>query len=239
MSDENIKIMSGLKFDLDDLVKVVDFSHPFTLKDILTICVNSEILIEDLKSILRCHYINDYYEEMNKEPFKPEGGIEYLEVYWWGVKDDFDGKKWCESSWNFHGVGFLNSYSQDMIDAYKLTGKELPKDYRETYGIEFTPIYSLADYEIRMSPELHMTDYAAHEMDKKIEFTPSITLIELLNAIFYELSFCGSIQQREEKMLELKKTIDEIDEASKNGKLDEVTISHEEAEKRFKDKFGG
>ena len=216
-----IKIMPNEKFDLDDLLKVVDFSHPFTLRSVLKMCVSSEIPIKVLESILHCPYIEDYYNESESKPFSNDGNIEYLEIYWLGAKDDEYGQMWC-----FHGVGYVDQYPEDMVEWNNKNGGELPKNFREQYAIEFSPMYELSDYIIKMLPKLRLTNYSDENDNKDIDFTPSITLIELLYAIFWELSFCGSIENREQKKSNLEKS------------LKEITAPHEEVKRVMEEKFG-
>jgi len=238
---DDIKIMSSAKFDLEDLIRFVDFSHPFTLRDVFKMINNSAMPTSIVESIVHCQYIYDLWKEIESKPFSDSGSIEYLEVYWWGTRRVHKGIVENNQTWGFHGVGYLDHYDSDMLDMYKNMGKELPKNFRQAYAVEFSPMYELADYEIRMSPQLHMTDYEAKpddDSDIDVDFTPSITLIDLFHAIFWELSFMGSIEERESKKEELKKSVEEIDKAYKEGRIDEVTVPFEEVKARLEEKFG-
>jgi hypothetical protein len=234
METDNIKIMPTMKFDLEDLIKKVDFSHPFTLRGVLKACLNSEIPIKILESILHCNCIEELCKEAESKPFCDDGDIEYLEVYWWGSKGTYDGVKDSSNSWGFHGVGYLNRFSDDVIEMYKYMEKELPKNFRENYAIEFTPMFKMADYQIKMSPKLIITDYdltPKEEVNNDIEFTPYITLIDLLYAIFFELSLFGSISRRDDEIEKIEKTLEECRNGIEEGTL--KTISLEELEKEF------
>lgn len=239
MENDNIKIMPRMKFDLDDLLKIVDFSHPFTLRDVLKACSDSEIPLKVLECILHCSYIEDLCKEAESKPFCDKGDMEYLEVYWWGSKGTYDGVKESSNCWGFHGIGILNRYSDDIVKMYEHMGKELPKNFRENYAIEFTPMYELCDYEIRMSPKLHITNYDAeptqrNDVDEDVEFVPSITLIELLYAVFWEISFCGSPEDRDAKSEELSKTVEEYRKDVEERTIKTVTL--EEYKKSLLDK---
>lgn len=238
METDNIKIMPTMKFDLEDLIKKVDFSHPFTLRGVLKACLNSEIPIKILESILHCNCIEELCKEAESKPFCDDGDIEYLEVYWWGSKGTYDGVKDSSNSWGFHGVGYLNDYSDDMIKIYRHMEKELPKNFRENYAIEFSPMYELADYEIRISQKLHISDYddkpGQDEVDHSICFSPSITLIELFHAILWELNFCGSIENRDAKSEEIKKTLEECRKGIEEGTLKTISLEELEADIRSK-----
>jgi len=235
MENDNIKIMPRMKFDLDDLIRVVDFSHPFTLRDVLKACSDSEIPLKILESILHCPYIDDLCKEIDSKPFTDDGKMEYLEICWTGNKGTYDGEKESSNSWGLNGVGIINCYSDDMVKMYGHMKKELPKDFRENYAIEFSPMYELADYEIRMSQKLYIMDCDDEtSQGDNIDFTPSITLIELLYAIFWELTFCGSPKDRDAKSEELLKMMEERRKGLKEGTL--KTTSLEEYKKYIFDK---
>jgi len=229
---EQIKITKNLKFDYKDLTRQIDLSQEFTLRDIFDACVYSKIPVENLIEILNCDY-TEFCEEMISKPFEDEGRIDYLELYWDGSVSEFSGKLDSGQYWAFHGVGKKGVLPDDPNYPYKFTKKEA-KEFREKYAIEFTPMYQLADYPIKISDKLSILDYR-EKHDKRclkiIDFAPSITLIELLYAIFWELSFCGGIAGRDKKKGELNSALKEFDEAKKNGTLDKKFISSKKLKK--------
>ena len=56
-------------------------------------------------------------------------------------------------------------------------------------------------------------------------------------SIFYELSFCGDIENREEKKNELKDSIEEINKAKEEGRLDEIMVPWEDVKERLNKKI--
>lgn len=233
-----IKITKDLKFDYRDLMGQVDTSHEFTLRDIMAICMNSKIPLKILMPLLRCPYVLDYYNETESKPFENDRDVEYLELYWWGTKYTYDGVREDGNTWAFHGMGRKGYVPEDVLKYGKLT-KEEKKNFRQAMAIEFTPMYALADLPIRVCKKMHITDYDDYDADPKkdvdsgVDFQPSITLMELLYAIFYELSFCGSPKQRDEKIEGLNNQVAELDKAAKEGRLDEVTIPWEQVKKNL------
>ena len=239
--ENKIKISKDLKFGYEDLMSEVDISQELTLRNILISCDNSEIPIDVLSRILRCDYIEDLIMEMDNTSEKvvnyEEGmEIDYLEVYWWGTKDVYNGVREDGNMWSLHGVGKLGQIPKDVKKYIKLTKKE-KINYRSAMAVEFTPIYKLAHLPVKISKKLHITDYSVDFRKKNpesdVDFQPSITLIELLYAIFYELSFCGSPKQRDERLNSILKQVDEIKKASDEGRLDEITVPYSEVKKRL------
>lgn len=209
--ENNIIIHKYLKFDYKDLMSNVDVSIPFTLKDIFCICENSKIPIDVLGKMLNCDCVLDIIEESKLEYNNNQDdeykNIEYLELYFLGDQDVYDGKRTDVSHWAFHGVGIKGKIGEDVLKCCKLSDSE-KTEYREKYAIEFTPVYKLIDYKIYINNKMIINE----NIDQKIiDFCPSITLIELLFSIFYELSFCGSPKDRDmqtEKLMNIIKDFD-------------------------------
>jgi hypothetical protein len=209
--ENNIIINKDLKFDYKDLMSNVDVSIPFTLKDIFSICENSKIPIDVLGKMLNCHYVLDLIEESkleyNKNQDDDYSNIEYLELYFLGDQDIYDGNRTDFSHWAFHGVGIKGKIGEDVLKCCKLSDSE-KIEYREKYAIELTPVYKLIDYKIYINNKMIINE----NIDQKIiDFRPSITLIELLFSIFYELSFCGSPKDRDMQTEKLMNVIKDFD----------------------------
>jgi len=237
--ESKIKISRDLKFDYYDLIRKVDTSSPFTLGDILIICKKSKIPMEILQQLVRCNYIKQYCEEAKKKNDKGSE-IEYLEVYWSGTIDKTEGDG---NDWLFHGLGKKGVLSEDILEYGTSMTSEEKKNFREKYAIEFSPMYKLAHLPIKVCDEMNILDdskpYTEKGSVQTIKFEHSITLIELLYAIFWELSFYGSPKERDEKTDELMKRCEEIDILKEKGTLEQNTLSHEEAKAKFEKKFKG
>jgi len=243
--ENTIKITKDLKFNYWDLMKIVDVSQEFTLRDVLRACVNSSIPMDVLCQILQCSYIVDYWDEAESKPFTgltDDRDMEYLELYWGGSKQTYDKKRCDSGGWSFHGMGREGYVPEDMAK-YGKWKKGEKKHYRQAMAIEFSPMYTLADYPIRICKKIYIEDEdlpirARIKMkDSGIDYQPTITLMELLYAIFWELSFCGSPKDRDGKMNDLKSRMDEIDKAKKEGRLDEITVPWEKVKRDMKKKI--
>jgi len=233
---DKIKITKDLSFGYEDLMLEVDFETEFTLLDIVNSCMNSRIPIDNLSEILHCPYLYDYWDEAHNSPDPDiDSDIEYLRISWYGSKNTWDGKRDDSSGWIFDGIGRAGHIPSDMEDHCSVADIEKLKadGWRQTYAIELTPLYNLADYVIRIDDKITITDYDLENkyVDDKIDIIPSITLIELLYSIFWELSFMGSPKRRDEKKEELGQLVKDI----KDGKVE--TVPWDEAKDRLKKKF--
>jgi hypothetical protein len=240
--NNKLKITKDLDIQFKDLCRVVDFDHPFTLGDIIHI-VNSSSYISQrtMAELVNCNYLGDYLREM-QNPFlvdkvdkedEKDGKIEYLQIRWSGDKGEFDGDVYMDSGWDFDGIG------EKGIDTMaKETGHtEIDPEFRECYAIEFTPVNKLAHLQIKMCPKMHLNSREKDENNKtifnhvKILFAPDISLLDLLHAIFWELSKMGSPKKRDEQKNILAERVSRIKEQSDNGTL--VTHSWEEVKGRL------
>jgi hypothetical protein len=75
-------------------------------------------------------------------------------------------------------------------------------------SVSLTPVNQLLDVPLRYDPELvFRNQQGAEEYRARID----INLIEFLKAIFYDLTFYGSPNERDEMREELRRRVDEID----------------------------
>jgi len=245
--EKPIKITKSLKFNFYDLMRDVDTEHEFTLRDVLNACMKSKIPLEILQAMLRCNYIEQYWKEMKSKKFKNDGdGIEYLELAWNGTIDEYKGKQDSSSSWHFNGVGKKGYIPDDLLGfcSKKEIAKMKKEGYRQSYAIEFRPMYALANFPIKIRKEIKIEDWRNYKKKLKkkediftiIDVQPSITLMELLYWIFWELSFCGSPEKRDGISADLDERVKELDKAKKEGRLDEITVPWEEVKKNLKKK---
>lgn len=187
---KKIIINKNLKFNSDDLMQFVDMTKPFTLRDVFNCIQNSKVTIEKLKKILKCRYLEEYMEEINKPnvPKKDKDGIKYLEIYCGAEEIGAKDNKYMR--WSFHGVGKKDKFT-------------------DKYALEFSPLYEIADFKIRISDTMLVFNESNGKILKK-KVDTSIMLIELLYAIVWELSWNGSIENREKRLQELKRRVENI-----------------------------
>lgn len=238
-----VKITPDLNINFRDLMRQVDISEEFTLMDLLRASAcSTEIPIEIMEELLQCSNIESYYEEANSRPFESNGNIDYLELYWSGYTDCYakGHKKECSSMWAFHGIGKLGEIPNDCPERYDGLTEIERATFRENYAIELSPLYNLSGFQIKISPKMTIMDYEIHDYEKcinDIPFQPSITLIELLYWVFWELSFFGSPEDRDSTKDDLVERVDEIKEAKENGTLDEITKPWEDVKKEIEEKL--
>ena len=241
-----IKITRRLKFNFCDLMEPIDYDHEFTLRDVIWACKNSKIPMDVLSDILQCSYIGLYFDEMQSKKFKDGGYIEYLELSWVGTIYKFGGKEDSGHSWHFNGIGREGIIPEDLLKTCtKAEINKMKKEkWRQGYAVELTPIYELANYSIKVRKEITVADWRDYEkknhprdLNTSIDIRPSITLLEVLYWVFWELSFMGSPEKRDKQSKELNERAAEIIKAIDEGRIDEITRPWEEVKKEIKKKF--
>jgi len=218
MADELIRITNKLNINWSDLVRPVDFGHEFTLRDLLRAAVSSSsIPVKLMQFILRCPYVSEIWDECRSRSFSRAGGefIDYLEIYWIGDKHEWSGKVAMGHMWGFHGVGKRGVIPDDLKK--NKVRVEDPKNYRQAYAVELTPMYQLSGLPVRVCGTMYFVDYKDLDDDKDVKFTPSISLLELLYWVLWELSFCGGTKERDGKLKEIKHSYDECKKALADG----------------------
>lgn len=231
---DNIKITPELEFDFKDLMEVVDTTQPFTLMDLFSVCKNSKIPQDILTQILQCDY-HAFCEEAESQPFQDKGDIEHLELVYTGERNDDDYGD--STGWIFDGVGKEGVVSKDV--PYD-PNEPIPPGWRQRYAIELSPLYELSGYQVKIAKRIWIDDWKGMEerskgkkktkedydsLRKEIEVQPSITLIELLYNVFWELSFFGSPECRDEQKADLKRTIAEYEQSKADGTLEIIPSS--------------
>lgn len=229
--EKDIKITKNLRIEYCDLIRKVDVSRPFTLKDVLRIPTRANFSILDMEQLIRCDCITELWEECNYKKFRREDYMDYLEIGWSG---DIENEKIFSSNnyWDFHGVGKEGR----EVKKLRKSGVKVPKDYRQTYALGMSPVYKFSGYKIQMSNVILITDWR-HPKQKEsiythIEFRPSITLIDLLHAIYWELTWYGCPESRKVQVKELTKSLDKARKEIDEGKGIEFK-NFKEFEKEF------
>lgn len=158
------------------------------------------VLTERCSDVYRTIFRRNYYEEIIKEVNSGDGPledkeVEYLEIYKYldimEIEDKVHESNLCVS---FHGVNKTTDTNYSLMFSSAKLLKNLP-------------LYLKSD--ISIFEEKYVPDYTFKE-----QTFPSInyTLFEVLNAVFWELSFAGSAEDRDALLKTLDERVEEITE---------------------------
>ena len=183
---------------LSYLGESVELEEGFTLRSYFYLLImHSSLQLLDMFS-------TDYVEEFTKCPSKgclfDDDEISYLSL---------------SRIVNYENLGFRENEEddwriEDCID-FSGVGEE------SAYAIEFSPLDKLLDYEIKIDPAVisieqpgDLTDY--EDLTEKYQDfrgkDNNFTLFEFVKSIIWELSFCGTPEDRENKVGEIQNSLD-------------------------------
>ena len=152
----------------------------------------------------------EHMAELENDRVEFDNSIEFLEVFRI-VSDWGDPKLGVDVSSDFHGVGFPTKAEDSSAES--------PEGERITYALEFTPLYDLKHLPVRIDRNTfitHSKEEAFTNMKSEAEdFNP--TIFELVSAILYELTWCGTIEQRNAKSAELSAMAKDVEKAKESG----------------------
>lgn len=223
---KSVKIEEG--FTLDHLFKIVQDSV-----DILDVIFDNcwiGSFISHYKKI-RGTWVPEKYE------YHPDG-IEFLRLYWNPELDEMENPPktyiWGLDRPSFDGQGW--ELREDKVEdwgGYK-------KGTRINWGIDFSPIEQILHLPLILDEEFNVSNDTKHwkpnmtDSEKYALMTNrKYRLSDVIEGVFWELSFYGSPEDKEEKAQHIKGIKDELDEAIANGTIDEVTTPWDDFKKKI------
>jgi hypothetical protein len=187
------------------------------LKDILLL-LDSRL---DLFDYVLGNWCGDYVREGLDKPGKTylkgdTDEIEYLELYKTYNIDSKNNSISGNERPELHGVGFPFQKDEEVY------GLKYKKGERIAFSVCFSKIYNLVNIPVKLNPELILNIENDSNYDGKIIPYKGIgfTLGDILNGIIWEISFHGSPNDRDSKMLSMQKQVDDF----KSGNADTITL---------------
>lgn len=173
-----------------------------TLLDIMRIVESNDILKMFIGEFSWCPDIDDFHVQVNEtirsKEIDPDydDNMEYLEVYW---ETHYHKNKSFSLSPGFHGWGY---------------DPELERE--GGYAIEFTPLYDLADYPVKLNKEIKVYVLDPKNTNVVFEGTQHYSLLDVLDAIYFEVSFVGG----PEEVAEMRRSLMDTVEGIKSGEIE-------------------
>jgi len=167
-----------------------------TLGDIFKIVENNRPIIDFLTMYSWCGSIDEFHK-VARIPFEKKD--QFTEILWHleiyrNVEGSFSNFFNIEPS--FHGVGDVDA---NTIKHYNDKNEKLPLSM--SYGIEFSPMNELIDLPVIIKEDVKV---------KKKVLNLKYILLEILDAIYWEISFFGGPQDATDKRNDLSGRLQEI-----------------------------
>lgn len=188
----------------DTLIKYlseeIEIEHGVTFEHFFNIIMEN---YEEYSKVFNCHLggvsLSEFLQEWQKDPDKErnnDDGMEKIVISWDDItllKDEQLIEDGLDVEWlpSFSGMG-----KQDGVDV--------------SFGLEFTPINNLKKYPLTLSNDCKVINAVTQKELFKINRV--LNVYDVLSAIFYEITYCGTPEMRDASLAELKERVKDIDE---------------------------
>jgi len=146
-----------------------------------------------------CHHIDEFHDDAHKENSKEETEVAYLEIHWHPETNSYKGKQSIDLSPSFHGIG--------------------KPDDDQTYSVSYSPMWKLAHLPVKLNTTVDLYEpFNRNKKEQKLIFHGEriFSLLEVLDAIYDDISFMGGPEDNVAFLEEMKDTMEEI----KSGKAE-------------------
>lgn len=123
-------------------------------------------------------------------------------------------------SWSCEFWGMLKEPTFDIYP--DVSGQDLEGN---ACGLDFVPLYEWKNLPFELNTEVKVFEFPSGEA--RLKGTRNFTVYDVLSAILYEISFYGPPSEREEKVTELKRSIEELESLSEEEKEKMLQSSEE------------
>lgn len=179
-----------------------------TLLDIFNIVDQYKLLKLFISQYSWCRSLEEFHVQA-REPMRTEEEedekLEYLEIYW--TTELYSYKKIIDFniSTGFHGVG-----------------KKTENNPNGTFSVSYTPMYDLAHLPIKLDKNVELREPWEKGKTPKIIFEgqKEFSLQDILDAIYWDISFMGGPQENIEFIEKMKETSEGI----KNGTIQTIPL---------------
>jgi len=234
---ETVRLHPDYVMHVLDFMTPVEIAEGFTLGDLCRLIDKfDEMNIELFSDLIQCP-LSVFFEECLRPEHgeqEPASDLHYIRFYWECEYDQLSETEWPPATslgLYVDGIGKIWEEYRPKDEAYE-DGKAY-SDYNR-YGISLTPLYALRDLPLRVDPVMKVRQSLPPEGSEESLLIPApeVTLLQLIHALFWEVSFHGPPKKRDAFRAELERRVKRIE----NG--EEKLIPFEEVKKDLEKKFG-
>ena len=213
---------------LRDLRSLCEIEEDVTLGDIFNILDRYKLLKSVIAQYSWCRALEDFHVQSRETFLKTDENdhLDYIEIYWCVDNDVYKGDKNFEISTGIHAIGGpCKDYEKDY--------GALPPSNKINYSISYQPLYEIAHLPVRLNKEIEILEPWVISSKKRPPIEPILvtnrgfSLLEVLDAIYWDISFSGDIEQKKDFIDGMKGMVDEI----KSGKMPGIPL--EQVEKQL------
>jgi len=184
-----------------------------TLRDIFKIVDRYKLLKIFIRQYSGCPQIEEFHKQaQEKISVTEDDNLLYLEIYWDADLSKYKKELSFDIGVGFHGIG---------------KDPDKPKDDNVTtkYSVSYSPMHTLAHLPIRLNTKFSLYEpwKGKPPQEKMFEAKKDFSLLDVLNGIYWDISFMGGPEENKEFLEEMRQRVEDI----KSGK--EKCIPIEEA----------
>lgn len=185
------------KYPIQHINSSCEIEEGITLKDIMSLVANDKMLTKFVAFYSSVNHIDEFHEELNTKCNKKEMDCDYLEVHRVGDLFESELNCWTEVS----GVNTKETckYCNDV---------EWP-DHKHYISYSYTPLYKYAMLPVKIDKRFIVRDFKKKKI--LLNVTQDFTLIDILHAIYFDISFHGGPKDRDKFSRSLKRQVKKLD----------------------------
>lgn len=196
------------------LSEEVELGESVNLERIFSLIESNKERLQYLyHSCLGGYPLEPYIDEINDIPTEKTDLVK-LEVNW--LVDSYDDDITIVS--NLHGIGL----SEDVDSNTNID--DIDNDKLLPYAIEFTPLNNMKYLIVELNRNVKIINFDIKTKEHSINDigNKSFSVFDLFYAILYEISWNGDPSQREERLSEIKESIEESEKELESGNYNDL-----------------
>jgi hypothetical protein len=185
-----------------------------TLWHIMDFVRKSEVLTFLISQYTWCSNIDDFHNELDKPAIIDENDkMDHLEVCW--AVDYLKTSNYTNFGMTpeFHGVS-LPLTAEDQAAASAESGFEQAVGRIEKYSVSASPLNQFAHLKLVLNAKVEVYRLKKHPKLKNYKLLTSecdFSLLDIIDSIYFDISFHGPPDQRDKFVEELKEQVEELD----------------------------
>jgi hypothetical protein len=195
------------KHPVSHINNICEIEEGVTLRDIMNLVANDKMLTTFVSLYSSVNHIEEFHEELNVKYNKKEKECDYLEVH--RVGDLFENELNCWT--DISGV--------NTKETCKYCNDEAWPDHKHYISYSYTPLYKYAMLPVKLDKRFTVRDFKKDKI--LLNVTQDFALIDILHAIYFDISFHGGPKDRDKFCKSLKRQVKNLDK-TKTFPLDDL-----------------
>lgn len=180
----------------------VEIAEGVTLRDLFRIVSQYKLLKLFISQYSWCRQLEEFHAQA-EEPMRDDekDKLEYLEIYWHASVHKYKKETSFDVSVGFHGIGTPDRPENAMT-----------ADGKTHYSVSYSPMYELADLPLKLNTALKIWGPWEGKPPQKVIFEgkKDYCLLDVLDAIYWDISFMGGPAENSEFIEEMNGRVDDI-----------------------------